>query len=300
MIGIIPQAGSSSGETTEEIVKLTQPYTLLSLDQQNSQKEFNEKTHEILKKLMPKVDYVKPVISVSGQYSGDEFLEIDAPINIRYGVHFNKNHAGELVKYRILKPSQVSYGNPIIKEVDVTETVRNASYYYNGQYSSEKKVPKGNLYLRVIAEYKEGEIKENSIGFPITEGHIVAGEIEGVYSMNCVYPTFIGTLEPNETIDDINLKKTNKRLVSMTGYFSQYFNFTGKKILILRPALYSGYKHKDWFISELNKGSIGNAGDLFEAPITKNFNSPDNYWQNIEYNVYISSVTNLKGTIHLK
>ena len=46
MIGIIPQAGSSSNETTEEKVLLVQSYEYLGLKEENSQKDFNQKIIE--------------------------------------------------------------------------------------------------------------------------------------------------------------------------------------------------------------------------------------------------------------
>ena len=46
MIGIIPQAGSSSNETTEEKTQLVQSYEYLGLKEENSQKDFNEKIIE--------------------------------------------------------------------------------------------------------------------------------------------------------------------------------------------------------------------------------------------------------------
>ena len=56
MIGIIPQAGSSSNETTEEKVLLVQSYEYLGLKEENSQKDFNQKIIEKTKEKFETID----------------------------------------------------------------------------------------------------------------------------------------------------------------------------------------------------------------------------------------------------
>lgn len=126
-----------------------------------------------------------------------------------------------------------------------------------------------------------------------------ANVLSAFTSFDGIYPYFYGTLNDNQTIDDINLSTFTKVVASSTGNISiPYSGVVGKKLVILIPSL-SNVKTK-WFVNALNNGTIGNLGDLFPSVVTRNYDSPNSLWTNQSFKVYVSTTTSLDNTIQLQ
>ena len=149
-----------------------------------------------------KATYTKPTVSISnndGQASGA--VESGTSITLKLRATFNKNDAGNLTKIEVLKGG-TSVGNDT-----------NSPYNYTGDA-----IVIGDEIISFTAKatYEEGEIKNNNLGEPSPDGHVLAGSVtSSAYNItgqrNLFYGTGIGELpELNSgTIRSLVNKKLN-------------------------------------------------------------------------------------------
>lgn len=149
-----------------------------------------------------KATYTQPSVSIAnngGQASGA--VESGTSITPKLRATFNKNDAGNLTKIEVLKGG-TSVGNDT-----------NSPYNYTGNAIV---IGDETISFTAKATYEEGEIKNNNLGEPSPDGHVLAGSVtSSVYNItgqrNLFYGTGIGELpELNSgTIRSLVNKKLN-------------------------------------------------------------------------------------------
>ena len=275
------QESQTNIEQKESSVKIEKEYQLISVNVNDNQQKYNTKVVELLEKLLPLPNYVGPSLHLSSTTQILHEVGTNPPITIVS--NFTKNDAGNPTSHIIYKDN-----NPV-----KTVTTNNNTFTENIRVQSI-----ASFQYRSRCEYGEGNPKENSIGIVVPKGKITAGGLNSSPTSLIVtfsYPTFYGTIESNQSINNINLGNLTKLIIYGGTDIVCNYNFSGKRMVIVTLET----KNR-WFVSELNKGTIGNAGDLFSAKQNKVFNSPSNLWSDINYNVYISSPTSLTGTLRLQ
>ena len=162
---------------------------------------FTEWLKQAAQKAIP-ATYSKPTVSIAnngGQASGA--VESGTSITPKLRATFNKNDAGNLTKIEVLKGG-TSVGNDT-----------NSPYNYTGNAIV---IGDETISFTAKATYEEGEIKNNNLGEPSPDGHVLAGSVtSSVYNItgqrNLFYGTGIGELpELNSgTIRSLVNKKLN-------------------------------------------------------------------------------------------
>lgn len=280
MVGKFSINVTGGGNATEETVNLVQEYPIFSLTNTDNQKAFNEKVAFAIEQLMPSPTYIAPAVALG---TIPAIAEIGATMGVSLNATFTKNDAGNITRLEVLKGA-VSLVNNAANSLAHTDNIT---------------VPNAVLSYTAKATYAQGAVKQNSLGIDVPNGRIAAGSITSAARLlKGVYPVFFGVIEPTQTIDNVSVSNLTKLIVDSSADVSCAFNFVGKRMVIAIPK--SSANKTAWFVTELNKGTIGNAGDLFAAPAVKTYTSPHNLWQNVEYNVYISTPTNLNGTMQLR
>ncbi|MFK8284654.1 hypothetical protein [Capnocytophaga canis] len=263
-------------EANEETVSLVQEYPLFSLTQTDNQKAFNEKVANAIEQMMPLPSYVAPTIVLANIPA---LAEIGSSVQLSLKATFTQNDAGAIRQQAILKG----------------DTVLAHALTHTDSFT----MPHATLSYTAQVSYEQGAVKQNSLGIEAEKGRIPAGSITSTAKhIKGVYPVFFGVIEPTQSIDNVSVSNLTKSVVDSVGNVSCSFNFVGKRMVIAIPK--TSPKKTAWFVTELNKGTIGNAGDLFTTPIVKTYTSPHNLWQNVEYNVYVSFPTSLNGIMQLK
>ena len=162
---------------------------------------FTEWLKQAAQKAIP-ATYSKPTVSIAnngGQASGA--VESGTSITPKLRATFNKNDAGNLTKIEVLKGG-TSVGNDT-----------DSPYNYTGNAIV---IGDETISFTAKATYEEGEIKNNNLGEPSPDGHVLAGSVtSSVYNItgqrNLFYGTGIGELpELNSgTIRSLVNKKLN-------------------------------------------------------------------------------------------
>ncbi|WP_172916608.1 hypothetical protein [Capnocytophaga canis] len=263
-------------EASEETVSLVQEYPLFSLTQTDNQKAFNEKVANAIEQMMPLPSYVVPTIVLANIPT---LAEVGASMQLILKATFTQNDAGAIRQQAILKG----------------DTVLAHALTHTDSFT----MPNATLSYTARTSYEQGAVKQNSLGVEVEKGRIPAGSITSTAKhIKGVYPVFFGVIEPTQSIDNVNVSNLTKSVVDSVGNVSCSFNFVGKRMVIAIPKVAT--QKTAWFVTELNKGTIGNAGDLFAAPVEKIISSPELHWNNIAYNIYVSSPTTLKGAMQLR
>lgn len=163
-----------------------------------------------------------------------------------------------------------------------------ARYHYNSGFT--KNTNKGDIDNRVY--------KVRQVDFP-----------QAAYTLSTIssriigwYPYFYGKTENIITYSDVvNIIQSGsgytKVVNNSAGTLDMAFNAEGEYCWF---AIFSAFPNKtDWKEQEnlMNDGDIGKGvNDLFSAPTTLSINSPDLYWSNINYNIYIGQKATTIGT----
>lgn len=148
-----------------------------------------------------KPTYTQPSVSIAnngGQASG--FVESGTSITPKLRATFNKNDAGNLTKIEVLKDG-ISVGNDV-----------NSPYNYVGEVIV---IGDETISFTAKATYEEGEIKNNNLGEPSPDGHVLAGSVSSsVYNIIGQRNTFWGSgVGKFENADSNKIRAlANKRL----------------------------------------------------------------------------------------
>jgi hypothetical protein len=263
--------------------------------------------------------YTIPTISFSGSTNG--IREIGQTISQIVTINGTKNDAGNFNSISIIRistyintnnsltpiptsdvPSQFGYNNP-----------NNPNYNYSHTYTDSYVVAAGVTNWYGIANYAQGIKKLNNKGVIDARNYLIRNpdapqdactffQTAGSASVTGIYPYFWGVSATQPTgasvITDIQNGNTNKVLSDSSGTISAVFNASSQYVWIAHPAV-NTTKTK-WYNTALNNGNIG-AGQFILAPITQNVNSPDLYWNNVPYKIYISGfATTTSGSIEFR
>jgi hypothetical protein len=144
--------------------------------------------------------------------------------------------------------------------------------------------------LQVSARYNAGPIYDDNLGDPYPDTSIKAGSITNTITINTLYPYFYGKSSTQPTAAsiaaEIQAGTATKVLADANGTVSIGYNANGEFIWFAH--LGTQTTKTKWYFTELNSGNIGN-GNFINAPVTQNVTSPQGYWANTQYKIYISS-----------
>jgi hypothetical protein len=160
-------------------------------------------------------------------------------------------------------------------------------------------MPAATVTLKVSAGYGLGPIRNDNLGDPSPTGRVQPGSLINTLNINHLYPYFYGKSSTKPTAASIAASIANntatKVLADASGNISITYNANAEYVWFAH--LSTQTEKTKWYITDLNSGSIGN-GNFISAPATQNVTSPQSYWSNIPYKIYISdgqtSVTTLQ------
>ena len=268
----------------EDNTNLVQDYVFFDLNEEHKQKDFNEKVQDIIEKLARNIEppvYEQPLISLT-ELSNKRIVEINSPFSVHLLSTFIPGDAGELISHKVFQ------NNTLVQE---------STDYYISKNINGTVVP-GITTFYTTVEFGEGLTKNNYLDIPDSRGKILTGSITSyIYSLEGVYPVYYTTLEPSEELNTDDMEIFEKLIVKSHSTVSIPFrNVIGKKLVVLIPNVYP--TKTKWYVDPLNKGTIGNTGDLFNMTEIRNCNT--RYVNNVPYKVYISTPTNLNVNIELQ
>ena len=117
------------------------------------------------------------------------------------------------------------------------------------------------------------------------------------------YPYYWGVsatqVTPSDIATIIQSGGGNKVVSNASGTVTVTFNANTEFLWMVHYASYT--TKTKWYNTALNNGNIGGASDLFGPVNTELINSPQGYWNNINYKCYISSfATTTSGSIEFR
>jgi hypothetical protein len=156
--------------------------------------------------------------------------------------------------------------------------------------------------LQVSARYGDGPIYNDNLGDPYPDTSIKANSLINTLTINTLYPYFYGKSSTQPTAASIAASiqagTATKVLADANGTVSVAYNANGEFIWFAH--LGTQTTKTKWYFTELNSGNIGN-GNFINAPVTQNVTSPQGYWANTQYKIYISSgQTSTTGTLQFR
>lgn len=208
-----------------------------------------------------------------------QVLEVGSNIPIDIVQTFNQNDAGNKVSEEINKNgTTVSTTNSFSE----TLTVPTTTTVYSGKVA-----------------YGEGATKNNNLGEPDPTGKILAGEVVSTNrTITPRYPFFYGVFNTKPTSITIDLDVMIKSMSDSNQDVTTTVNANDQFIAIAIPT--TNTVKTNWFVTELNQGSIGGETNLFATTTTAPKNSPDGYWGGVSYRFYITNYKTTVQTIQLR
>lgn len=261
--------------------------------------------------------YTIPTLSASGTQSGTR--EIGQPITQTITLTATENDAGifnELIIKRgstILNTVSDPVGSAVAAIADqygyTNPNTPNLRYTFS--YVDNFTVTSGISSWSGTGTYEAGLSKQNNKGIVDDRSPSVRSSSapQAASTMNSnsisvtgIYPYFWGvsSTQPNAAsiAAEIASGSTNKVLSSSTGTISITFNANAEFVWFAHFASYTN-KTK-WYNTELNQGSIG-PGNFILSPVTQSVNSPNGYWNDIAFSIYISdAATATEGAIQFR
>jgi hypothetical protein len=139
------------------------------------------------------------------------------------------------------------------------------------------------------------------LGNPDTN-NIKAGSLINTITLNTLYPYFYGKSNTQPTAasiaTDIQNGTATKVLADASGTVSITYNANAEFLWFAH--LGTQTTKQKWFITTLNSGDMGSGG-LFNTPVTQNVTSPNGFWTNVQYKVYIGGyATSTTGALELR
>ena len=119
--------------------------------------------------------YVKPTLSVKSSVSS---VQHKKETRVTLTPNFSQNDAGKLVKFSVMKDSQVLFEDTKVDSIEVTLNLKHgevATYVFN-------------------VEYEAGPIKNTTAGVPYPDTAIKAGSLTTSYSVKCTANSYVGTI----------------------------------------------------------------------------------------------------------
>ena len=248
--------------------------------------------------------YTIPTISISGTQSG--IKEIGLTVSQSLVLTTVKNDAGVFTALAITKggTSIASSSNPTgssapnIAEQFGYSNPNNPNYSYSLSASESVTVINGSISWSGSGTYGAGLPKQNNKGVTDTRTAAVrstsapqsASSISAsTITVTGIYPYFWGKSSTQPSASSIAAAilagTANRVLSAANGTVTVTYGAVGEYIWLAHVASYT--TKTKWYNTELNQGNIG-AGNFILAPVTQAVNSPDAYWSNINFSIYIS------------
>jgi len=195
-------------------------------------------------------------------------------------------------------PSQYGFADPnnpnksftITASDTVTVPYGSIQWYGQGDYNAglPKKNNKGVTDSRT-AQVRDSSYPQNSATNYNSNTLTVTGIYPFYWGVSGSQPTssdIAQAIQNNASYGTVTVAP-NKVLADASGTISINFNASGQYLWF---AVLGSFTTKTvWYVTALNNGSIGGASNLFGYKITQNFTSPNGYWSNIPFGVYISN-----------
>ena len=196
-------------------------------------------------------------------------------------------------------PAQFGYVDP-----------NNPNRSYSLSYTDIFTVVAGNSSWSAAGVYLAGLAKLNNKGAADTRAAQVrnvnapqsAASITSSVLVTGIYPYFWGKSStqptPSSIAATIAAGAATKVLAAADGTVTVTYNAAGEYVWLAHEASYTN-KTK-WYNTELNQGNIG-PGNFILAPTINVVTSPENYWSNISFDIYISDgATNTTGSLQFR
>jgi len=262
------------------------------------------------------------IINPSGIY------EVGINLVISISGYFIKNDAGDVSTIDILKNNTVisSTNNPSVSnESDISPQFgyidpNNPNKRYTLNINDSINIPSTiNTNPSVIrytskCNYNAGLVKKNNKG----NNDIRSYQIRNVdapqnsdidfYSYNRYlygyYPYYYGkTINESSPSDIVTIIESGSGYTKIVGNgdntLIMNFNCNGEWPWF---AIFEPYQNKNiWYENALNNGNIGTSySDLFSSGTTLSINSPDNYWNNIDFKIYVAQKVTTIGNCEIR
>jgi hypothetical protein len=210
--------------------------------------------------------YVPPTSSISNITAT---YEVGSQQGINIVQTFSQNNGGAKISETITKNNSV---------------VTTASIF-----SENLTVPLGNTIYAGTVNYGQGACLSNNIGIEDCTGRIEAGTtISPSRTITGIYPVFSykssSPITASSMASAIEAGNTTKYVITSTGTFTVNYAPNAQYFAVAHPS--SSTTKTKWKVTELSQGLI--PGGVFGAPSTQNLDSPDGFWGNISYKIYVT------------
>jgi hypothetical protein len=265
--------------------------------------------------------YTIPTITFDSSVEGN--AEIGSTINPVLALTATENDAGAFSAFRFYRGATLldtvtgatGVATSNIQDQYGYTDPNNPNLQYTVQYTDTFTVTAGNTNWTAQGDCAAGLPKKNNKGVTDTTA---AGNTTGTPqaartitsaadTVTGIYPYFYGKVSPSGSqIIAANVASyilngtggSTKVVAPATGTVTVTFNATGHYLWLAIPST-SGPKVR-WYNTDNNTGLIGDDGSLFYRHANVAISAPtsENYWQNVDYDIYISSGVTLTSGSH--
>ena len=267
--------------------------------------------------------YTIPTISIGGISS--QVVEVGDTITSNITATSTKNDAGSFTQMRVLRDGTALFTDVTLSSSAAADVPPQFGYTDPNNpnlnfsisptpYTDIYTIPSpGTTTYTVDGNYNSGLAKQNNKGVydtrPFAVRSFSAPQLSStnftsssiIYT--AIYPYFWGVSVSAPSAAGVAALiaggTTNKVLSSGAGTIVISFGASSEYLWFAVPSTYP--QKTKWYVDPLNQGDIGGASNLFKTPITQSVNSPNSFWTNINFEIYISNYqTSTFGTMELR
>lgn len=253
-------------------------------------------SNEILEELLvpalePAVTAPSSTFVMGGDVSHGGIYEIGVDVNIAFTSTFNRglinpyydeNGVNQGTRPRSGLPNTYRYsGTGLSDDADVNLT--------NNQNVNAYTVLAGSNQWGGYVSYDAGsDPVRNSKGVQLQPA-LIAGNTSNINrSFTGILPYFYGTSATQPTANQALIDSGSKTVANSDGTITINYGTVNNQYLWFAIPNASTTK-QGWYVTDLNKGNIGTSGDLFNAHSLVEIDSPDAYWIDENYKIYITN-----------
>jgi hypothetical protein len=259
--------------------------------------------------------YAIPTISVSASQSG--LKEIGSTISQALSQTHNKNDAGAYTSLVFKRGGTVinTVASPTGTGITANENQfgftnpNNPNLSYSSSFTNSGFiVPAGVTTWTAEGTYNAGAAKKNNKGVDDSRSALVRSVnapqaastlVSANQNITGIYPYFYGKSSTQPTAASIAsaIQAGSSTLVLLDASSPIVITYSASGEYVWFVTVATAANKTTWFNTALNNGSIG-AGQFILAPVTQNVTSPQGFWSNISFKVYISGfATTTNGSI---
>jgi hypothetical protein len=245
-----------------------------------------------------------PTLTLSAGLSGIQ--EIGSTITQSLNAVGTENDAGPFTNLTIYRNNTIIFNvdnPPGVLTTDIAPQFgyadpNNPNFTYQLINADGFTVVQGTTTWSAQGSYNAGLPKQNNKGEvdsrtsavrSINAPQSAANITSSTATINGIYPYFWGKSVSEPTASSIASAiaagTENKVLDSASGTISVTYNAFGEYVWMAHQADFT--EKTVWFFNVFNQGTIG-PGNFILSPTTQNVNSPQGFWSNIPYKIYIS------------